>query len=256
MTKFPNFCKDNFSYYLKKDNFSYYLKHEWPYHALFNRGLTDVFKCDKEHADPKKTEVKFLLVDSAYSAGLRRWFKRCRGNDGKLPGCIIDNTSSKKCTCRPIPVFINLLYTAELSVYFKNLMKQTSELGGTLNSNNIEPVIKYHKCFGDLLSQRIRPPTNNSHKSAETHSFCSKYLWFHAGCFPVYDRYARVGLKCLQKRGTPTYKAYSEYARVFLCLLEHVFPNECSNFTSDQIKMLDAYLVWIGSDKSRMEVSQ
>lgn len=238
MTDFPEF---------RQEDFSRFIAAEWPKHLHFNSGVHTVFDVDREHADRGATEVKFLFLDKAYSAGLRRWFWRCERGE-KLPGCA-EHSQYEKCSCSPVTVFMDLIEAGTPGNSFQMLMRSALKEGGTLSRANVNNVIRIHADFCELLAPRIRTPAN-SDEPANFQSFCSKYLWFHAGIFPVFDRFARIGLRRLQGRGAPYYEAYDQYADAILQLLRQVFRKE--SFSSEEIKQVDGFLVWIGADRSNL----
>ncbi len=241
MTEFPNFDKRAFDALIDA---------EWPAHQHYKSGIHLVFEEDPDHLNDRATEIKFLFLDKVYSAGLRRWFKPC--GDGEPPSDCTSSGTKKGCKCDPISVFVRHLTVGENGNEFSLLMKNAREIGPKLSDKNLGKVIQDIECFGNLLRERIRR-TDGSKKPTNFQSFCSKYLWFHAGVFPVYDQWARKGLKRLQKRGSSNYEKYGEFAEDILSLLKVVFPEE-SEFTSEQIKRVDVFLFGIGHDKSRMSV--
>lgn len=239
MNNFPNFSSKAFQVFLNT---------YWPHHEHFNSGIHKVFEKDVDHLCSGSCEVKFLFLDKAYSAGLRRWFKRCSEGE-MLSGCSAVN-EWEDCGCDPVSVFIRHLELHKKQSRFRSLMQHSRDIGHTLRSENLEEVLNIQEEFGDLLEARIRPAKNRD-EAVNFQSFCSKYLWFHAGIFPVYDRLAKDGLRYLQRRGAPKYADYREYAPDIFLLLQSIFP-ECEEFTPAQIKQVDGFLVWIGADRSRM----
>jgi hypothetical protein len=233
MTKFLNF---------DSSQFKEIIENWWEYHELYNKGLTEVFKEDEEHADIEKTRVKILLLDKAYSAGLRRWVRRCSETQ-KLKGCKLDSEQAN-CSCDAMSIFIAHLEKPRNKSKFQRIMQESRNIGGSLNKSNVSNVIKIHREFAELFQDRIRIAAN-SNKPANALSFFSKYLWFHAGIFPVLDNDARNGLRKLQGRGAPAYDNYKDYAEDIFALLMQAFGKV--EFSPQEIKQLDYFLLRIGA---------
>lgn len=212
----------------------------WANHAFYNSGIKWVFNDDPMHRDFGKMEVKILLLDKAYSAGLRRWVRRCP-DAPPLPGC---GVVSKQCVCSPMSIFISHLQQPDNAKELSRIMKDAIDLGATLCAKNLDHVIKLHSDFAGLFAQRIRR-LKNSDDPANSLSFFSKYLWFHAGIFPVLDSLARGGLRKLQGRAAPRYDNYADYAKDIFALLRLAFDKD--EFDPDEVKKLDCFLVEVGS---------
>lgn len=237
-----------------EESFKFFSKELWPAHCHFNSGVKAVFDEDRGHRKIRATEVKFLFLDKAYSAGLRRWVKRCDEADTQC------RRINSECRCDPIDLFMRHLEVNSASSAFRVLIKQSTKIGGTLNAKNLERVVAIHSDFRDALQGGVRKATwsrngicRDSENETNIQSFCSKYLWFHAGIFPIYDSLARQGIARLEvgRPRTNTYN-YSDYAELLFSLLESVYGK--SAFVPDEIKCLDGYLTWIGGDKERLKV--
>lgn len=230
MTQFPGFDDTKFKATVEAC---------WANHAFYNSGIRCVFGDDLPHLDFGKTEVKIMLLDKAYSAGLRRWVRRCP-DAFPLPGCGKD---ADKCDCSPMSIFISHLQQPDHAKELSRIMTCAIDLGPTLNADNLTQVIKLHSDFAALFAKRIRRP-KNSDDPANALSFFSKYLWFHAGIFPVLDSLARGGLRKLQDRAAPRCGNYEDYANDIFALLRLAFCKE--DFGRDEVKKLDCFLVEVG----------
>lgn len=214
----------------------------WEQHEFYNSGILSVFEHDPDHRDFAKTEVKILLLDKAYSAGLRRWVRRCP-DSAPLPKC---DAVEKACNCPPMDIFIRHLQQPRHAEKLSEIMRSARDLGPTLTADNLRHVIKYHADFVTLLSERIRRP-ESSDAPANALSFFSKYLWFHAGIFPVLDSLARNGLRKLQGRGAPRYDNYAGYCEDIFALLKVAFGKD--TFDRNDVKKLDCFLVELGAGR-------
>ena len=237
-----------------ESSFEYFSEEIWPAHCHFNAGVKTVFAEDPDHRKVRATEVKFLFLDKAYSAGLRRWVKRCDDADDRC------RRVNGTCRCDPIDLFMRHLEVDNKSSAFRMLIERSTKIGQTLEAKNLKEVEAIHGQFKVALQGGVRKATwsqngisRNSENETNIQSFCSKYLWFHAGVFPVYDNLARRGIARLESTRplTNTYY-YNYYARLFFSLLKSVYKK--SAFEPDEIKCLDGYLTWIGGDKERLEV--
>lgn len=234
---------------LKKENFCYFIKHVWPEHEHFNNGIKLVFQCDRKHENTRATYTKILFLDKVYSAGLRRWFLRCP-QGGQLSGCQEIN-EREKCKCDPVEIFIKHMKVEDETSAFIKVMENSLKLGKTLNDENKQGVVRCQTDFSAALIDRIRT-TPKQNQKPNFQSFCSKYLWFHAGIFPIFDRNARIGLKRLQNRSAVFCDNYADLVTQEMALMVEIFNTK--KFSSLQIKQIDGYLFWIGRDRRNMKL--
>lgn len=232
---------------LKKSNFVYFLKKVWPEHVHFNAGVKRVFEEDKAHENDRATYIKLLFLDKAYSAGLRRWVKRCAPDECPNPN------RKGECRCDTVELVVDGLEVGKSTSEFRKAISQSSKIGKYLSRSNQEAVVNCHGTFSKAFLKQIREIDGTDEKP-KFQSFTSKYLWFHAGVFPVFDRVARVGLKRLQERGTKQCETYEELVDQVISLMEKLYEKKsCSKFTPEQIKKADGYLIWIGARAANMK---
>lgn len=238
MTEFPN---------LNTNNFDYFQNEVWPEHVHFNSGVEKVFEEDPDHKNERTTYIKLLFLDKAYSAGLRRWVKRCAPDECPNPN------RKGECRCDTVELVVDGLEVGQSTSEFRKAISQSSKIGKCLSRSNQEAVVNCHGTFSKAFLKQIREIDGTDEKP-KFQSFTSKYLWFHAGIFPVFDRVARVGLKRLQERGTKQCETYEELVDQIISLMETLYEQESDpNFTPDQIKKVDGYLIWIGARAENMK---
>lgn len=225
------------------ESFSWFRENEWPDYKLFDKGILTVFQEDREHERIGATRTKFLLLDKAYSAGLRRWVQVCKPGQRVEVCSYLSEDGSCGYKCDPVWTFLNRLRGEDPDSVFRQTMSRACRLDSELSSELIDEVVELHTTFSRAISEQARD-------GGSIQSFCAKYLWFHAGVFPVYDALAKKGLRALQKRGAPKYEQYREFARDVLELLKVVFGKH--SFTREEVKLVDGYLTWIGADKTRI----
>lgn len=189
----------------------------------YNAPLYAVFQVDPEHADEAVTWVKFNYVEKLYSAGLRRHVK------------VRDDPHAEEVGA--INVVMEWIFAKKQRVVFREIFADGLNLGAMFSSDNLNQIINIHTRFGDCLSGVTRDANI-------CRSFCSKYLHFQFGVFPVYDRFAKIGLKRQIGRSSDQFHEYADYVKTIYQLLTLAFDAE--SFSTEQIKHLDHYLVRIG----------
>jgi hypothetical protein len=197
---------------------------------LFDRAIQLAFDEDPGHDDPAITEVKFELLDKAYSAGLRRWVK--------APG-------QRESDWKPVERYVQELYRRDGGRAFKQLMREAKRLA-PLREETRKRIVAVALEFRALLKPLAR-------RNATIQSFYSKYLWFHAGVTPVFDGYAMRGLRAASKlegerrprlrwEDVITYENFAEHAFWFTRAY-----SGCEVLEQSAIKEADDFLVWMGS---------
>lgn len=190
---------------------------------IFNKPLYQAFY---EHraglARPNQMKALFLLLDKAYSAGLRRSYR--------------EGENSVEASA-PVDAIVEQLCNGHAARY-RRILRDTDRLGQALRPDDSVGLSELVESLCILLAEvgggQKRPL-----------SFSSKFLHFYSGgVVPIWDSLARSGLAALM--GRKSMSKYYQYAQVFADLCRHVFAKD--EFSPDEVKLVDNCLIWKGAD--------
>jgi hypothetical protein len=184
----------------------------------FNIGLTYAFRAEP---DPLRNEAEvvglFLLLDKSYSAGLRRTVRDSDKYDS------------------PVHMIIRKIYGHKTRR--QTFLKLSHRRDQILTHANLSSAIGRVLEVADLLRQ-----VNGSGRLPI--SFSSKFLYFRTGIVPIWDAFARKGLRSEGGR----YTDYHDYALAIFDLLREAYQK--NSFAPQEIKRLDNYLLWRGGSRT------
>jgi hypothetical protein len=185
----------------------------------FNLGIRHAFSASPDPlSDKAQLTALMLLLDKAYSAGLRRTTKGWEEYGS------------------PTDMIVGRLYGN--GKYRKQFEQFATFDAQTLNSKMLDDIARRVDGLAELVST-----VNGSQRRPL--SFSSKFLHYRSGIVPIWDDLARSGLRAVV--GGTRYTAYIDYAGDFLELLRHLFGGD--SFDPVQIKQLDNYLIRRGDQK-------
>lgn len=232
------FCLNNFHSYLKNENFGSGFDHP------FNQQLYKIFENDREHDCPTLRYTKFLYLDRLYQTNFNQYLAKaatCENPPQWLKSS--QNKYRDKVVC----------LVEELWSTNKNEMKCT--LGFAKNTSELtESSLPMISCQTIKLARLIgcHAYPNNTTTSGKI-SFASKYLHFHTGLVPIFDRNAKIGANTLiDCRRPKNISEYTWYIVKFWSLLNSAYPNANNSFCRKQIKDLDNYLFSIGKQEWKL----
>tara|TARA_E500000318_G_scaffold35012_2_gene34262 strand:- start:142 stop:828 length:687 start_codon:yes stop_codon:yes gene_type:complete len=204
-------------------HFREFLNQEDNYNHTWNRPLYDLFRIDSEHENNEVTRTKWHYVNRIYSTRLASYFGKNRNNDYKS----IDDY-------------------IERSVFNRGDILQCVKSLNNINyidENTLKKAIKSVEVFRDTLKEDFKTKTG-----VGPTSFSSKYLHFHSGIVPIYDKNARVSVcwviedyrERINAKQDDAKLSYKEYADAVFFLLQSYFGGVL--FLPQQMKNLDGYL--------------
>jgi hypothetical protein len=205
--------------------------HDEPY----NQTIYRLFKQDPEHLDVKWTFTKVAGLDKLYSAQLDQYLYTARKKTE--PDWLVDETDVHYALAKKI-------LDGRRKKRFLNLLPPNKTSRSRLRITDLpelsKKVIGLAAFLKDLCGWGDRIDLNG------TISFSAKYLHFHSGIVPVFDRRASTTLYNMETgRKVQSKKLeYGLFCELFGEALKRAYPKQ-SSYTPANIKNLDGYLYYV-----------